>query len=113
AVGQVVRIALQGRELADVYAFDVTLSYDPAKLRFKEASSSIPGMSTNPILSAGQVRFAHTKIGKTAGVGGSATLATLSFEAVGTGEANVAIKELKLVDSKLNMTTLQPDARST
>ncbi|QHW33173.1 hypothetical protein GZH47_21895 [Paenibacillus rhizovicinus] len=105
-----IKIELQGKNLADVYAFDVTLSYDAGKLRFKEAASSIAGMSTEPILTDGQVRFAHTKIGKTAGVSGSATLAAFTFEEIGTGSAKVAIQDLKLVDSKLAMTELHPDA---
>ncbi|NBD28130.1 S-layer homology domain-containing protein [Paenibacillus glycinis] len=113
AVGREVKLALQGKQLADVYAFDVTLSYDAGRLRFKEASSAIAGMSTDPILTDGQVRFAHTKIGKTAGVGGSATLATLTFVAIGKGEAQVSVKELKTVDSELNMTTLHPVAKTT
>lgn len=113
AAGQVVQIALQGTALVDVFAFDVTLRYDPAKLRFKEATSTMTGMSTDPILTDGQVRFAHTKIGKVAGISGNATLATLSFEAIGKGSADVAVSELKIVDSKLKMTTLHPDAKTT
>ncbi|MBO7746947.1 S-layer homology domain-containing protein [Paenibacillus sp. MWE-103] len=110
--GGEVKLVLQGRDLADVYAFDVTLSYDAAKLRFKKAESGIAGMSTDPILGEGEVRFAHTKVGQTAGVSGSAALATFVFEAAGAGETGVAVKELKLVDSKLNLTALHPDAKA-
>ncbi|MBM7565279.1 S-layer homology domain-containing protein [Paenibacillus sacheonensis] len=113
AAGQEVKFTLQGKQLADVYAFDVTLNYDAGKLRFKEASSAIAGMSTDPILTDGQVRFAHTKIGKIAGVSGSAALASLTFVAIGAGEAKVSVKELKTVDSQLKMTTLHPDTKTT
>lgn len=108
ASGSELKVVLKGKNLADVYAFDVTLGYDAGKLRFKGAESSIAGMSTEPILTDGAVRFAHTQIGKNAGVSGSAVLASFTFTAIGSGAAKIAVKDLKLVDSKLAMTTLHP-----
>lgn len=105
-----IQVVLRGENLTDLYAFDATLSYDTARLRFKKAASAMPGMSTAPIESEGTVRFAHTMIGPVAGKKGSTELATLLFEPVGTGTARISLASLKTVDSALKMETVSVSA---
>jgi Cohesin domain./S-layer homology domain. len=113
AVGQEVRITVQGESLKDLYGYEIQLQYDTTKLKFKNASSywtgfQIPVQEKNGVLTA-----AHTKIGNTLGEAGNQSLMTFSFEPVAVGEAKLSLRSAKLVDSKVNSVNLIPNVITT
>ncbi|WP_162848530.1 S-layer homology domain-containing protein [Paenibacillus nanensis] len=107
-----IKIDVRGESLQDVYAYEVKLSYDPAKLRFKSASSgAVAGFSIKPQAEDGQVVFASTKTGQKKGESGSFILCSLVFEAVGTGNSEVKLTSVKLVDSALKALENKPSVK--
>ncbi|MEK3882629.1 S-layer homology domain-containing protein [Paenibacillus sp. PL2-23] len=101
-----VMLEVKGRGLADLYAFQFNLAYDPKKLRFLSAKSAIPGFTVEPIVTNGDILFAHSKVGSAKGTSGEATLATLTFEMLSAGPSIFTLYDVKLVDSGLDMLEL-------
>lgn len=100
--GDTIEVEVQSHHLKDMYAFEINLDYDTSKLKFIGAASSIKGFSVKPIVKGKQLTFAHTKTGAVAGVSGDAVLCTLTFTAVAAGTAAIELKDVKLVNSKLD-----------
>ncbi|MBW7460553.1 cohesin domain-containing protein, partial [Paenibacillus sepulcri] len=109
AVGQDIRVTVQGEQLTDLYGYELRMSYDAEHLRFKSASSHWTGLTVPAMDKDGEIVFAHTKLGKTAGENGKAAIATLSFESIAAGETAVVLTRVKLVDSQVEAVTLTPD----
>ncbi|OZB90874.1 S-layer homology domain-containing protein [Paenibacillus sp. XY044] len=100
--GSKVTVTVTGEQLKDLYAYELTLSFDPAKLSFRTASSGSSGFSVDPIVKNNEIRLAHTKVGKTAGDSGKLQLAAIEFTALQAASSRVAVKSAKLVDSALH-----------
>lgn len=101
--GSRVTIEVTGNPLTDLYAYQFNLQYDPEQVRFIKASSPISGFTVNPAAKDGSILFAHSKVGKVKGTNGEAVLAAFTFEPLKTGRAEFALRDIKLVDSALNM----------
>ncbi|WP_378118055.1 S-layer homology domain-containing protein [Cohnella sp. GCM10012308] len=108
-----VKLTILGHGLTDLYAYDLGLSYDEDILSFSKAETSIKGFSVNPILGANTIRIAHTKVGEVGGEKGDAELAAITFERIGSGTTSIKLGDIKLVDSKLNVVTLNPQVAAT
>ncbi|WP_160500577.1 S-layer homology domain-containing protein [Paenibacillus dendrobii] len=102
ASGSEITVVVTGDQLKDLYAYDFILKYDAQKLVYQNASSGSTGFSIDPIVSNGDVRIAHTKVGKIAGDNGTQRLAVVNFKRVQSGAAQLSLHDVKLVDSKLN-----------
>ncbi|MDF2925365.1 MAG: S-layer domain protein [Paenibacillaceae bacterium] len=103
-------LSLWGRQLEDVYAYEIRLQYDSARLRFAAADMPANGFSVEPKSGGGSLRLAHTKIGTVAGEHGTVKLADVVFERVRGGEARIWIENVILVDSELNRRDTDSDA---
>jgi len=103
--GRELQVSVIGRNLADLYAYEITLRVDPKALRLKKAESVVDGFSVDPIVQGDQIQFAHTKIGEVPGESGDKTLCTLTFEVLRGGPARVTLEEVKTVNSALEMET--------
>jgi len=99
AVAQEVQVTVSGEGLADLYGYDVRLTYDTDKLRYKSVSASWAGFSV-PIEKDGTITFAHTKVGPVTGENGAKDIATFVFETLSSGEALVTLAQATLVNSK-------------
>lgn len=108
-----VKLSIMGHGLTDMYAYDLELSYDENILSFSKAETSIAGFSVEPILSANTIRIAHTKIGETSGEKGNVELSAVTFKRIASGETAIKLSSIKLVDSKLDMVTLEPKVTAT
>jgi len=108
-----IKIIITADKLTDMYAYEVKLSFDAKKLRFKSASSSIAGFSISPIVEGNQIVFAATKIGNKAGENGKSVLSSFLFEGIGNGNTEVKLTDVKLVKSTLDSSTLKPDIKVT
>lgn len=109
-VGSSVRVDLTVSNVADLYAFQLDVFFDPAILSAQSVDeagyflsngvSFSPGSIDN---TAGSVRFiADALRGSSSAVAGSTTLATLTFAAVGSGTTNIVPANIILLDSQLS-----------
>jgi hypothetical protein len=106
-----IKLVIEADKLTDLYAFEVKLTFDATKLRFKSATSGLAGFAITPIVDGKQLVFAATKIGKKPGDNGRLKLANLHFESIGRGAAEVTLTEVKLVNSALETLLIKPQAK--
>ncbi|WP_139996092.1 S-layer homology domain-containing protein [Paenibacillus paridis] len=112
SLNQDVRITINGKQLTDLYGYELQVQYDTTRLRFKSAAAHWTGLTVPASDQNGFITFAHTKLGKSAGENGAASIATLSFEAISAGPAIVKLTRVKLVDSKVEAVTLTPNLQA-
>jgi hypothetical protein len=97
-------VSVLGYNLADVYAYELHLQFDPTRLKLKEAASAIKGFTLGSQVEGDILKVAHTKVGPVAGDTGDIILATLTFQVLAGGDSELVLKEVQLVDSELNKT---------
>lgn len=91
-IGDTVDVTVSTTGAVDVYAYELLLGFDPAVLEYVDGSAEteISGTSSASVTGSG-VQFVHTKLGTSPSAAGDLTLATLSFEAIGAGDASLAL----------------------
>ncbi|WP_162341909.1 S-layer homology domain-containing protein [Paenibacillus paridis] len=99
-----VQINISGTNFNDLYAFDLTLTFDPLRMKLKKSSSTMMGFTIPAVIKGNSIAFAHTKTGPVEGNTGSFSIADLVFERIGGGEAKFTLNKATLVDSKLQST---------
>ncbi|MCY9665674.1 S-layer homology domain-containing protein [Paenibacillus alginolyticus] len=95
------QVTVSGKQLSDMYAYEVNLTFDPSHLKFVKSVSKSEGYTVNPIVNGNKIQIAHTQIGNKPGENGDVTLATLTFHAVNQGSANIELDSVKLMNSQL------------
>lgn len=106
---QDIRVTIKGDQLTDLFGYELRVQYDTTRLRFKSAAAHWTGLTVPASTKNGLITFAHTKLGKSSGVNGAASLATLSFETIAAGPAIIKLERIKLVDSKVEALTVTPN----
>lgn len=106
-----IRVAVLADKLDDLYAFEIKVRFDAAKLRYMETAMPSKGFSLKPKVDSSVVRLVHTKTGSIAGESGSLELAVLSFARINGGEAAISIEHAALVDSQLNRLDKNPSSK--
>ncbi|WP_179090221.1 S-layer homology domain-containing protein [Paenibacillus sp. FSL H8-0548] len=96
-----IHLTVLGKDLSDVYAFELQFEFDSLRLQFIGASTTWEGFTVNPSIKGKHILFAHTKVGNTKGVSGNATMTELRFKRIRGGNSDVVFKEARLVDSSL------------
>lgn len=109
--GGSVEITITANRLKDMYAFDFILAYDKKQLTFISSQTGLKGFAVSPIVEKNTVQIAFTNVGGVSGVNGKADLATLVFEKIGNAKTVVELKQIKLVDSKLALQTINIEAK--
>lgn len=109
SVGDTFGVAINILDGKDLYAYQLSLSYDPAKVKFLSvdegpfladagATYFVPGMDDG----AGLVSFnADFLLGAVAGVDGSGIALNFNFEALGAGLAHFGLVDAFALDSTL------------
>ncbi|MHC0562024.1 S-layer homology domain-containing protein [Paenibacillus sp. MAH-36] len=111
--GKEVQVTVKGKNLTDVFAYEFNLQFDSKRLLFKDGKSAISGFTVSPIIKGDLLAFAHTKVGLSPGQSGDLTFFTLNFEAIEEGDALIQIKDVKLIDSDLKMTSQKAETLAT
>jgi hypothetical protein len=106
ALEESIQVTVKAEQVTDLYAFELSLYYDPAQLEFQKGSekTELKGFAVPVKQSeAGghHLVFAHTKTGTTLSVNGSAELVTFTFVAKKAANAVITLKDVKLLDSGL------------
>ncbi|WP_186438303.1 S-layer homology domain-containing protein [Cohnella terricola] len=110
-LGSEIQISVKGTNLSDVYAYEFNLEFDASRLKFKEANGAPQGFTVPPIVKGNRLTFAHTKVGEKPGDNGNLKFFTLTFKTIGGGNAAIEIKDVSLVNSKLEKTTQNAGVR--
>ncbi|MCR2823955.1 cohesin domain-containing protein [Microbacterium sp. zg.Y909] len=98
--GDTVTVTVAADAGADLFAYDLTLGYDPALLAFAPGSETYPtggyGAATE---SPGTVTFTSTRLGTSPGLTGPHDLVTFSFTALTSGAATISLDAATFLDS--------------
>lgn len=117
AVGQSFQVNLIGEDFIDLYAYNFTLSFNPARIQAVSVDEGlllasagttffIPGVIDNV---SGSISFTgNTLIGAIPGASGSGTLATMGFEAIAEGLSPLSLFDLLFLDSEFADLTSAP-----
>lgn len=110
---KLVEVSVIGHDLEDLYAYEMNLEFDANKLRFSKATAGNAGYTVVPNVEGNNLQIAHTKVGSVKGDSGDQLLTTLKFSVKHAGKSTITLQNLKLVDSKLNMSKVTPALRET
>ncbi|WP_158685460.1 cohesin domain-containing protein [Microbacterium halophytorum] len=100
-VGEVVDVAIEATGAADVYAAEFALAFDDEVLKYiPDSAVFLDGGYGAANEESGAAQLAYTRLGSSPGVSGDATVATVSFEVMGAGDATVSIDGGTLVGTE-------------
>ncbi|MCR2815890.1 cohesin domain-containing protein [Microbacterium jiangjiandongii] len=98
--GDTVTVTVAAEAGADLFAYDLTLGYDPTLLAFAAGSETYPTGGYGAVTeSSGTVTFTNTRLGTSPGLAGTHDLVTFSFTAVGSGSATISVDDGTFLDS--------------
>lgn len=109
-IGQSFQVNLIGENFIDLYAYNFTLNFDPARIQAVSVDEGlllsgagttffIPGLIDNVI---GSISFTgNTLIGSIPGAIGNGTLAVIGFDAIAEGMSPLSLADLLFLDSGL------------
>lgn len=105
--GGTVEVTVTASDVVDLYAYDLVLEVDPKVLALvpKSATSSASG-ATYGEASGGTVRVLHTKLGSSPAASGE-VVTTVTFRAVGAGQAAVKALSFGTVSTDLDTSTAE------
>lgn len=95
--------------VSELYAFETIVSFDPQKLRFLQASSSIQGFLIQPVVNDNKAILALTKVGNVEPMQGDLELVNFTFEALAQGETEVIWESLKVANRDLTEVKEYPE----
>ncbi len=101
AVGDTVSLNITGKNVNDLYAYELQLSYDPAYLEWVDITASANGLALKPIHQNGKLTWIHTLIGNKNGESGDLILGTVTFKVKKTGLSEVRWNKMTTVDHLL------------
>lgn len=113
SVGDDVEVSIQGQNVSDLYGYEVMLTYDAERLEFvpEQTNGTFEGFKV--VQSSGnQVKFAYTKIGKSAGENGNLHICSFIFEAKKSGAAQVNLQKITTVTSQLQSAVRDVNAQA-
>ncbi|MBN9200176.1 MAG: hypothetical protein J0H70_02150 [Microbacterium chocolatum] len=92
--GDTVEVVIAVDASADVFAYELAVTYDPALLALVDGESTFPTGGFDAVADdAGTATFTHTRLGTSPGLSGAQELVTFSFTALGGGTAEIAVSD--------------------
>ena len=106
-MGEEITVTLQGQNFSAKDRTSMTLTYDPAVVTFKYAAEGTmwttqdvsSGLTVSAVPSAGQLVIQMGQEGKA--IQGDGSLATVVFEATGTGTSDIQIQNPTVLEANL------------
>ncbi|WAB82342.1 amidase family protein [Microcella daejeonensis] len=99
-VGDVVEVAIDATAAVDLFAYSLTLDYDPALLLLDTRSLVTPEGGFGALSAeAGAITITGTRLGTSPGLVGPQTLAVLRFTALTAGSTSFALTSAELVST--------------
>jgi hypothetical protein len=105
-VGDTVEVTVAASNLADLYAYDLALRFDPRTFVYVNGSA-VAGTSGTTVANElrGSLRLVHTRLGTSPPASGDTTLATVTLRAIGARQTTVDATSLVSVAADLETTT--------
>lgn len=98
--GDSVTVTVAADAGADLFAYDLTVGYDPALLALTDGSEAYPAGGYGTVTeSTGTVTFTSTRLGTSPGLAGPHDLVTFSFTALASGPATISLDAATFIDS--------------
>ncbi|GIG40196.1 cohesin domain-containing protein [Cellulomonas phragmiteti] len=97
AAGATVDVRLDLRAVVDLYAYEATLTFDPALLAFEAVTSTPDGGFDDVVAGSGSVTVRHSRLGTSPGLDGDVAPTTVRLRALAGGTATVTLSGLTLV----------------
>jgi hypothetical protein len=106
-LGESVEVTVTASDVQDLYAYDLTIEFDPAVFVYlpNSAASGTSGVTVD-YPSPSSVRVVHTKLGTSPAASGEVVLATVTLRAKGTGVTTVDVSSLVSVATDKTTTTV-------
>jgi hypothetical protein len=109
SAGDYFLVTVKGKQVSDLYAYEVNLSFDTTRLQvpvagdtdYQNVNAVNDGFTVGPLLKGNKVQIANTQMGKSPGKTGDVTLAKVRMKAVSKGPAEISIDSVKVVNSQL------------
>lgn len=99
-VGDTVTVSVEATGLVDLYAYTLTVDYDPALLAYDDGSATYPsGGYDSTSADDGTLTFSATRMGSSPGLTGDQNLVTFTFTALASGTAAITLTGGTVVDS--------------
>lgn len=106
--GDTITVTVPVESATDLYAYDLTVTFDAALLNYDAGSAVFPAGGHDTVLEGtGTVTFAHTRLGSSPGLEGAQTLVTFTMTVLGGGSTGVTLDGASFVDSADASTTLE------
>jgi Asp-tRNA(Asn)/Glu-tRNA(Gln) amidotransferase A subunit family amidase len=103
-VGDTVEVTVAASGLAGLYAYELTLDFDPKAFVYESAVAGTTG-TTVVDKARGSVRMLHTRLGSSPATNGDADVATVTLRAIGRGETTVSATSLTSIAKTLETST--------
>lgn len=108
--GDTVTVTVAADTVADLYAYDLALVFDPDLLAFDAGSAVFPTGGFDSVEEApGALALTHTRLGTSPGLEGPQTLVELTFTSLAAGEAVVGLGLGVLIGTEGEETAIIPD----
>ncbi len=105
-MGETVDVTVAASDAANLYAYDLTLKFDPRAFVYVKNSAAAGTSGTAVVDKArGSISMVHTRLGTSPAASGN--LATVTLRATGKGKTSVDAKSLVAVSTTLETTTKQ------
>ncbi len=105
-LGDTLTVTVSAEDVTDLYAYDLTLEFDPEALEYVEGSAAteLTG-ATYGLEEDGTLEVVHTKLGTSPSATGAVTLASVTFTATEVGPVSVSASSLETVTTDRVATT--------
>lgn len=100
-----ISFSINGSGLQALYAFELTIEYDPMRLEFVHAEMKLDGLTVKPAAKGGKLLLSHTRIGPVSGASGNFQLGIVRFKRIVGGDTSLRLSKARLVDDRLNQET--------
>ncbi|NOU64367.1 hypothetical protein GC096_10040 [Paenibacillus sp. LMG 31461] len=111
SAGDNFQVTVSGKQVSDLYAYEVNLSFDTSHLKYIDGSSDSSGFAVGPLVKGNKIQIANTQTGNAPGKNGDVTLAKLTFQAVSQGSAEIVLESVKQLNSELESTVVSNNSK--
>lgn len=100
-IGESFTIEIIGKNIEDMYAYEINLSFDDGLLEFKNIETDIQGFVIPSQKKGNKIKFALAKMGNQPPENGEVTFCAVIFKSRAEGKATVSLDSVKLMDELL------------
>ncbi|MDQ2087713.1 S-layer homology domain-containing protein [Herbivorax sp. ANBcel31] len=100
-VGNEFTVNLHGKDIKDIYAFEISMFFDSEKLELTEAEKTNQGYSSLRMVEDGHAEFIFTRIGDVNPLHGDVNLCEINFKMLQSSKASIELESIRIVESEI------------